>query len=252
MGAVLQSTCHHREDTMPTALITGANRGLGFEFARQYLGDEWYVIATNRGPGDADTLAELGKQFPRLQTVAIDVRDHATIEQAAEQLRDQPIDVLINNAGVFGPSKAGEDDQRQSFGHIDYDAWEDVMRVNTIAPMKIAETFVGNVAMGDQKKIVTISSGMGSIADTGTGGHFAYRTSKAAVNMAMATLADTLSAQGIIVVMLCPGWCRTDMGGDAAPNDPADSVARMRELVAGFTIEDSGTFTHHSGKRLQW
>jgi NAD(P)-dependent dehydrogenase (short-subunit alcohol dehydrogenase family) len=237
---------------MPTVLITGANRGLGFEFARQYLGDEWHVIAACRRPGDADSLAELGTQYPRLQIVAIDVRDHATIEQVAEQFRDEPIDVLINNAGIFGPSNAGDDDKGQSFGHIDYDAWADVLRVNTIAPVKIAEAFADNIAQGGQKKIVTISSGMGSIADTSTGGHFAYRTSKAAVNMAMATLADALSEQRIIVVMLCPGWCRTDMGGEAAPNDPADSVANMRKLIAGFTLEDSGTFTHHSGKQLPW
>lgn len=237
---------------MPTALITGANRGLGYEFTRQYLDDGWRVIGACRKPGDADALTELGKQFPRLQTVAIDVRDHATIDRAAEQFRDQPIDVLVNNAGIFGPSNAVEGDQGQNFGHIDYDAWAEVLNVNSIAPIKMAEAFVGNVSLGDQKKIVTISSGMGSIADTGTGGHFAYRTSKSAVNMAMATLADTLSAQGIIVVMLCPGWCRTDMGGDAAPNDPADSVSRMRELIAQFTQEDSGTFTHHSGKRLPW
>jgi NAD(P)-dependent dehydrogenase (short-subunit alcohol dehydrogenase family) len=237
---------------MPTVLITGANRGLGFEFARQYLGDEWHVIAACRRPGDADSLAELGTQYPRLQIVAIDVRDHATIEQVAEQFRDEPIDVLINNAGIFGPSNAGDGDKGQSFGHIDYDAWADVLRVNTIAPVKIAEAFADNIAQGGQKKIVTISSGMGSIADTSTGGHFAYRTSKAAVNMAMATLADALSEQRIIVVMLCPGWCRTDMGGEAAPNDPADSVANMRRLIAGFTLEDSGTFTHHSGKQLPW
>jgi NAD(P)-dependent dehydrogenase (short-subunit alcohol dehydrogenase family) len=237
---------------MPTALITGANRGLGFEFARQYLGDEWLVIAACRRPGDAVALAELGEQFPQLQIVTIDVRDHAAIERAAEQYRDQPIDVLINNAGVFGPSNAREDDQRQSFGHIDYDVWEAVLRVNTIAPMKMAEAFVDNVARGGEKKIITISSSMGSITDTGTGGHFAYRTSKAAVNMAMATLADNLLARGIIVAMLCPGWCRTDMGGNAAPNDPADSVAHMRELIANLTLDDTGTFTHHSGKRLPW
>ena len=237
---------------MPTALITGANRGLGYEFTRQYLGEDWHVIAACRRPAAAKALAELGKQFPRLRTVAIDVLDHATIDRAAEQYRDQPIDVLVNNAGIFGPSNADDGDQGQSFGHIDYEAWAEVLRVNTIGPMKMAEAFVGNVSASDQKKVVTISSGMGSIADTGTGGHFAYRTSKAAVNMAMATLADTLSPQGIIVVTLCPGWCRTDMGGKAAPNDPADSVARMRELIGRCTPEDSGTFIHHSGKRLPW
>lgn len=237
---------------MPTALITGANRGLGFEFARQYLDDEWHVIAACRKPGDSPALAELGKRYPRLQRVAVEVCDHATIERAATQLRDQPIDVLINNAGVFGPSESVDSDPGQSFGHIDYDAWGEVMRVNTMAPVKMVEAFVGHVALGEQKKIITISSSMGSISNTGTGGHFAYRTSKAAVNMAMATLADTLSPQGIIVVMLCPGWCRTDMGGSTAVHEPADSVARMRRLIADFTLEDTGTFTQHSGERLPW
>ena len=126
------------------------------------------------------------------------------------------------------------------------------MRVNMMAPMKMVEAFVGHVALGEQKKIITISSSMGSIANSGTGGHFAYRTSKAAVNMAMATLADTLSPQGIIVVMLCPGWCRTDIGGSTAVHEPADSVARMRRLIADFTLEDTGTFAQHSGERLPW
>jgi NAD(P)-dependent dehydrogenase (short-subunit alcohol dehydrogenase family) len=237
---------------MPTALVTGANRGLGFEFVRQYLGDEWHVIAACRNPGDSAALAELGDHHSRLQTIVADVRDHATIERAAAQLADQPIDVLINNAGVFGPSKSVDNDQRQSFGHIDYDVWGEVLRVNTMAPMKMAEAFIGHIARGEQKKIVTISSDMGSITGTNTGGQFAYRTSKAAVNMAMATLADTLSPQGIIVVMLCPGWCRTDLGGSAAPLEPADSVADMRKLIDRFTLEDTGTFTQYGGERLAW
>jgi NAD(P)-dependent dehydrogenase (short-subunit alcohol dehydrogenase family) len=242
----------YQEDTMPTALITGANRGLGLEFTRQYLGDDWHVVAACRRPGDAAALADLGDHNSRLQIVAVDVCDHATIERAATEVHGRPIDLLINNAGIFGPSESTGDNEGQRFGHIDYAAWEDVLRVNSLAPMKMAEAFVTNIALGEQKKIITISSDMGSIANTGTGAHFAYRTSKAAVNMAMATLADTLSSQGIIVALLCPGWCRTDLGGSVAPHDPADSVARMRKLIAGFTLEDSGTFTRHTGERLPW
>ena len=237
---------------MPTALITGANRGLGLEFTRQYLEDAWHVIAGCRNPGRAEALDELAETHSRLQVEAIDVANGASVDDAAAEIGEQPIDVLINNAGVFGPKATAENDWRQSFGHIDYDIWEEVLTVNTMGPVKMAEAFVANIASGEQKKIITISSGLGSIGDVGSEGLFAYRTSKAAVNMAMVALAHQLSPQGIVVALLCPGWCRTDMGGNDAPHDPNDSVERMRKLIAGFTLDDTGTFTHHSGKRLPW
>ncbi len=237
---------------MPTALITGANRGLGLEFTRQYLGDGWRVIAGCRKPREADALSALADAEAALRIVRLDVADHDSIRRTAGDIGDQPIDVLINNAGLFGPKVGANNDWRQSFGHIDYDIWRDVLNVNTLGPVKIAETFVGNVAVSKQKKIITISSQLGSIDDLDSEGLFAYRTSKAAVNMAMVTLAQQLSPQGIIVALFCPGWCRTDMGGDGAPLEPADSVADMRRLIAGLTLEDTGTFTHHSGKRVPW
>jgi len=237
---------------MATALITGANRGLGFEFTRQYLAAAWHVIAACRKPDDAGALRALQASHSRLQIVAIDVARQDSIERAAADLGAQPVDVLINNAGLFGPSESRNNDWRQSFGHIDRDVWLDLLNVNTIAPVKMAEAFITNIAAGEQKKIVTLSSGYGSIADTGPGGLYAYRTSKAAVNMAMATLAKDLSSQGIVVALLCPGWCRTDMGGPRAPNDPAESVARMRGLIDELELTDSGAFIHHSGRRLPW
>ena len=237
---------------MPTVLITGANRGLGLEFVRQYVADGWRVIAACRDPGSAGELGELAESYPELRLVAMDVADHGTIDVAAEEIGDEPIDVLVNNAGVFGPKVGAENDWRQSFGHIDYDIWRNVLDVNTLAPVKIAETFVANVAAGEQKKIVTISSQLGSIGDTGSDGLFAYRTSKAAVNMAMVSLSNQLSPQGIIVAVFCPGWCRTDMGGEEATLEPAESVANLRGLIAALTLEDTGTFTHHSGERLPW
>ena len=154
--------------------------------------------------------------------------------------------------GYSAPKVGADNDWRQSFGHIDYGVWHDVLGVNLLGAVRIAEAFVANVAGSKQKKIITISSQLGSIGDVGSGGLFAYRTSKAAVNMAMATLAQQLSSQGIIVALFCPGWCSTDMGGDEAPLKPADSVADMRKLISDLTLSDTGTFTHHSGKRLPW
>ncbi|MCG8370063.1 MAG: SDR family NAD(P)-dependent oxidoreductase, partial [Proteobacteria bacterium] len=170
-----------------TVLITGANRGLGLEFARQYYADGWEVIATCRDPDSASQLQALGGD--RLAVLPLDVADFDVIGRFATALGDAPVDVLINNAGLFGPKRRADGDLRQTFGHIDYDIWSEVLRVNALAPVQLAEALVDNVAASAQKKIVTISSRLGSIAETDTG-LYAYRTSKAAVNMAMATLAN--------------------------------------------------------------
>jgi NAD(P)-dependent dehydrogenase (short-subunit alcohol dehydrogenase family) len=236
---------------MPTALITGANRGLGFEFTRQYLGDGWTVFAACRNPGESGFLTDLGHKHSSLQVVEIDVSDGESVDRAADALEDTAIDVLVNNAGIFGPDEGRNNDWRQDFGHMDYASWSDVFQVNTMGPMRVSEAFVDNVAASEQKKIITISSGLGSIASS-SGGYFAYRSSKAAVNMVMATLAAELAPLDIIVTLIDPGWCRTDMGGSAAHHDPAESVERMRTVIENLTTADSGTFRHHAGERLPW
>jgi NAD(P)-dependent dehydrogenase (short-subunit alcohol dehydrogenase family) len=236
---------------MPTALITGANRGLGFEFTRQYLGDGWTVVAACRNPGESESLTDLGHKHSALQVVEIDVADGESVRRAAEALRNIAVDVLVNNAGVFGPDEGRNNDWRQDFGHMDYASWADVFKVNTMGPMRVSEAFVDNVAASEQKKIITLSSGLGSISGS-TGGYFAYRSSKAAVNMVMATLAAELAPLEIIVALLDPGWCRTDMGGSAADHDPADSVARMKTVIESLTTADSGVFRHHAGGTLPW
>lgn len=236
---------------MPTVLITGANRGLGLEFVRQYLADSWHVIAGCRDPQAADTLSELAGDHSRLRVVAIDVTDRESINRAAVELAGTPIDVLINNAGIFGPMQ-GDNDWRQNFGHIDYDIWHDVIAINTMGPVKMAEAFIDHVAGSEQKKIITISSSLGSIGDPERGMHLAYRTSKAAVNMAMATLADELASLGVIIGILDPGWCRTDMGGSGADYAPEDSVFRMRGVIADLNQETSGAFLRHDGYRHPW
>ncbi len=236
---------------MATVLITGTNRGLGLEFVRQYLDAGWHVIATCRDPRAARDLRQLGGAHVSLDIHGLDVVDFAAIDALAANLHGVPIDVLINNAGVIGPQRRADGDFRQSFGQIDYDILDAVLRVNTMAPLKIAEAFCEHVASSEQKKIVTISSTLGSIAE-GEPGHYAYRISKAAVNMAMATVARELEAAGVIVTLLNPGWVRTDMGGDAAPLDAGESVRSLRKLIAKLTPDDSGAFIDYDGRRIPW
>lgn len=236
---------------MPTTLVTGSNRGLGFEFVRQYLEAGWDVIASCRNPGSADRLQRLGGQFKTLEIVPLDVGDFDAVDRLAAKLRSRSIDLLINNAGIFGPKRGADGDYRQSLGQIDYDIMSDVMRINTLAPLKIAEAFRQHVAASQEKKIVTISSGLASIAETDTA-LYAYRASKAAVNMVMATLANDLRGEGVIVAVLNPGWVKTDLGGSAATLEVEDSVRQMRNRIAALGAGDSGTFINYNGKRLNW
>ena len=164
---------------MPTVLITGANRGIGFEFARQYLADGWQVYAACRDPTSASELRQLAEDSgERLRILAMDVTDARSVKAAAE-LAGEPIDLLLNNAGVGGA-------RNQTIGSIDYDAWAKVLDVNTMGPLRVSEAFVEHVAQSDRKLIVTLTSGMGSIADNTSGGSIAYRSSKAAVTRAPA------------------------------------------------------------------
>jgi NAD(P)-dependent dehydrogenase (short-subunit alcohol dehydrogenase family) len=236
---------------MPTILITGANRGLGLEFARQYAAEGWEVHACCRRPEGADALRTLGKTEARLRLHALDVADFPRIDALAHELKGTVLDVLLNNAGVFGPRLRAGGDRGQFFGAVDYEAWAQVLCVNTMAPLKMAEAFVEHVAASKQRKIVTLTSSMGSIAET-SGGFYAYRSSKAAVNMVIASLARDLAGRGIKVASLCPGWVRTDMGGPDAPVNKEDSVRGLRRLIAGLSAGRSGTFTHYDGTAVAW
>ena len=236
---------------MTTVLVTGANRGLGLEFVRQYLAGGCSVIGVCRDPAAADELRALGEIHQALDVFEADMSDTSSIDAFAREIGDRPIDILINNAGVFGPKRKADGDKRQTFGWIDYGIWLDVLRVNTLAPVKMAEALLDNVKNSAQRKIVTISSQLGSIGETDAG-LYAYRTSKAAVNMGMATLAREAGAEDVIVVVLNPGWVRTDMGGDAAVLSAADSIGSLRERIAALSVEDSGAFIDHDGRRIPW
>jgi NAD(P)-dependent dehydrogenase (short-subunit alcohol dehydrogenase family) len=231
---------------MPSALITGANRGLGLEFARQYLDDGWQVYAACRDPESASELRRLADASDhKLRSIALDVTDSTSVKATAAELEGRAIDVLINNAGVGGP-------RGQSIGNIDYETWARVLDVNTLGPMRVAEAFVDNVAESKRKLIVTITSGMGSIADNTSGGAFAYRSSKAAVNMVMRSLAIDLAPRGITCVVINPGWVRTDMGGPHATLAPAESVRRLRRLIDSVGPAQSGKFFNYDGREYAW
>jgi NAD(P)-dependent dehydrogenase (short-subunit alcohol dehydrogenase family) len=231
---------------MPSALITGANRGLGLEFARQYLDDGWQVYAACRDPKSASELRRLADASDhKLRTIALDVTDTTSVKAAAAELEGRAIDLLLNNAGVGGP-------RGQSIGNIDYETWARVLDVNTVGPMRVAEAFVENVAQSERKLIVTITSGMGSIADNTSGGAFAYRSSKAAVNMVMRSLAIDLAPRGITCVVVNPGWVQTDMGGPHATLAATDSVTRLRRLIDSLGSAQSGKFFNYDGREYAW
>jgi len=231
---------------MPSVLVTGANRGLGFEFARQYLADGWQVYAACRDPVAASELRQLAEDSgERLQILAMDVTDAGSVKAAAAELDVQAIDLLLNNSGIIGP-------QSQTIGNIDYDDWAKVLDVNTMGPMRVSEAFVEHVAGSDRKLIVTLTSGMGSLADNTSGGSIAYRSSKAAVNMVMRSLAIDLASRGITCVVVNPGWVQTDMGGANATLTPAESVTALRGLIETLGPAQSGKFFNYDGREYAW
>jgi NAD(P)-dependent dehydrogenase (short-subunit alcohol dehydrogenase family) len=224
-------------------LVTGANRGIGLEFVRQYVADGWRVIACCRDPQQADALHVLADAGSAVQICTLDVADFGQIEALAKALQGQAIDVLINNAGFY---------PQGSFGTVDYADWNQAFRINAMAPMKMAECFVEHVACSCLRKIVTLSSKMGSIADNGSGGSYLYRTSKTAVNMLMKNLAIDLQPRGIAAAVLHPGWVLTDMGGPNALITPQQSVAGMRQVIDQLTLQNAGRFIAYDGQQIPW
>ncbi len=226
---------------MPTVLITGAGRGLGLEFAKQYADDGWTVHAACREPEAAAALRRLGDgvRMPRL-----DVTSAEQVAELADELRGVAIDLLLNNAGIFGP-------RGYPLGQIDYAAWAEVLRVNTLAPLRVAAAFVEHVATSALKRMAFVTSRMGSI-EQNSGGGYIYRSSKAALNSAVKSLAIDLAPRGVTAVVIHPGWVRTEMGGPGATIAPAESVAGMRRVFAGLTPDDGGRFFDYDGSSLPW
>jgi len=227
---------------VPTALVTGANRGIGLEFVRQYAADGWRVHAACRDPDGARDLKKIAGD---VELHRLDVTDARQIAALAKALKGEPIDLLINNAGVYGARGDGP-------GHMDYAAWEATLRVNTLAPLRVSEALLPNVAASGKKLIVAITSRMASIDLNTEGGSYAYRSSKAALNAAMRSLAADLRARGVIVAVFSPGWVKTDMGGRGATVGVADSIAGMRSVIARLRPADSGKFFSYDGSTIPW
>lgn len=232
---------------MNTVLITGANRGIGLEFARQYAADGWQVVACCRQPRQAEALNRLADQYKdRFSIHRLDVRELAEIDQLSHKLQDLPIDILINNAGVYPHAQNGE------FDRISYDDWMEAFRVNTFAPLKMVEALIEQIACSQLKIVATITSKMGSIADNQRGGSYIYRSSKAAVNMVVKSLAIDLQPRGIIAVLLHPGWVQTDMGGRGALISTKQSVTGMKSILGRVTHSDTGKFIAYDGQHIPW
>ena len=236
---------------MATVLISGANRGLGLEFVRQYAELGWQVLACCRTASDALTL--VAAEHPDISVHVLDVSDAASVAALAAAVGDQPIDVLINNAGTYGRLSFSDGGiEHQAFGDSDFDNWEQVFRVNVFGPMRLSEALVDNVAASEQKKIVTLSSMLGSMGLNDIGGMYAYRTSKAAVNMLMHSMGIDLRKRGVLAVAVHPGWARTDMGGANAEVDPVDSVAGLIGVIDRLDQSDLGQLTAYDGSVLPY
>lgn len=224
---------------MTAVLITGANRGIGLEFVRQYTADGASVIACCRTPAKAEQLARLGVKVMELNVV-----DSASIARLADALKGQPIDILINNAGVYGPD-------RQSASEADPEGFVQTFRINSLAPLLVAQALRSNLLRGHDKKLVVITSKMGSISDS-SGGTLAYRASKAALNMIMHGVAKEWARDGISVGIFHPGWVQTDMDGPGAPTTVEQSVKGLRARILDLNPRTSGHFLDYQGKEIGW
>ena len=221
---------------MPTVLITGASRGIGRGFVDRFNEAGWRVISTCRDPGSAGLGGEVHP---------LDVTEQASVDALATTLKGEPIDLLLNNAGIYGP-------RTYAYDEIDYDAWAEVLLIDAMAPIRVAAALTENVAASNRKLMVFISSVMGSIAETATGEGMIYRSSKACLNAAVNVMSHGLQGHGIACVLFHPGWVRTDMGGPTAAIDTTTSVRGMFDVIDGLQAKDNGRFINYDGTDIPW
>jgi NAD(P)-dependent dehydrogenase (short-subunit alcohol dehydrogenase family) len=228
-----------------TILITGSNRGIGLELCKQYVQLGWEVHACCRQPEHSIEISNLASEYSNIEIHSLDVTNALQITNLAKSLESASIDILINNAGIYGQGDS-------SFGRTDEEKWLECFRVNTIAPLKVMESFVNHVGSSHHKIIASMSSKMGSMDDNGSGGCYDYRSSKAALNAVMASAAIDLKPRNIKVAILHPGWVKTDMGGPNAEITTEECVINLREILNNLTLETSGTFFEIDGSTIPW
>lgn len=229
--------------TSQTVFITGANRGIGLEYVRQYAENGDTVYATVRDTAKASELQLLAQKHPHIQVLQLDVADIAAIRALASQLSGITIDILISNAGIYPPSR---------FGDTDPQAWLHGFQVNTLTTYYLAEAFLPHMQSAKQARLIAMTSKMGSVADNGSGGEYIYRSTKTALNMVVKSLSLDLQKFNIAVSLLHPGWVRTDMGGPNGLIDTETSVAGLRKVIDDLDLAQSGEFIAYDGKTVPW
>ena len=222
-----------------TVLVTGANRGIGLEYARQFSAKGYTVIGTARAPERAEELAAVADQVEQL-----DVADPASVAALAERLDGVAIDILINNAGIF-------DRRDETIDKVDFDVMTQTFAVNTMGPLRVTQALMPNLRAGDRKVVIGMSSGLGSI-ETSTGRWYSYRSSKSALNSINKGLSQELADEGFIFTVLHPGWVQTDMGGSSATYTPQESVAGLVKVIEGLGPENNGGFYDFQGQPIPW
>jgi NAD(P)-dependent dehydrogenase (short-subunit alcohol dehydrogenase family) len=247
-----------------TVLITGANQGIGLEFAKQYAARGWTVIATHRRATTPDELAQLAAKYPKVRVERLDVTDNAQIEALGAKLKGVPIDVLLSNAGLVrtDPIDKPGGNTNQMFGTLDYKLLDEFIHTNVAGPLKIAETFSGNVEASRQKKIIAISSAAASVSvppfmpnGSPVPDHYWYRISKAALNSAMRLVSAQLKDAGVTVVMFHPGGVQVESFGNVKlPGfvPPEEAIGKMIKTIDGLTLKDTGRFMDNDGKDHPW
>ncbi len=225
---------------MKNILITGANRGIGLKFA-EILSANNNIYATARDITNADEL----KKFDNVDLLELDLLDKDSIKSFCSELKDIPLDIIINNAGIF-------QDEQMEETILDPELWLDEIMINAVGPVVLSQKLKENIMSGNDKKIIFISSQMGSIDDNYSGGYYFYRTSKSALNSAAKSLSIDWKADGISVLMLHPGWVRTDMGGSNAKLDIDTSVSKMLDVINSLDMSKTGAFLNYEGKKLEW
>ncbi|GLP95226.1 SDR family oxidoreductase [Paraferrimonas sedimenticola] len=230
---------------MKRVLITGANRGIGLEFVRRYLALGWEVIATSRHRNDDQPLAKLAKLHGKQLTwLTLEVTQAESRAALKAWMGEQPLDLFINNAGIYGP-------KRVELGEVDGEDMAQVLAVNSVAPLMMVQNLLPNLVKA-KGKIAILSSKMGSMGDNNSGGAYAYRASKAAVNAVSLSLAKDLVDDDVTVVVLHPGWVKTDMGGPNAFCLPQDSVYGMIEQINATDLTNTGRFVDYCGNEIPW
>jgi NAD(P)-dependent dehydrogenase (short-subunit alcohol dehydrogenase family) len=236
-------------------LVTGANRGIGLEFARQLAARGDRVFATARDVNRATDLQKLAKQHGdgRVTIIPLDVDSADSIRAADDAVRKETdaLDLLINNAGVYAARVTAGGEPAEKLGELNFDDALKVLRTNAVAPLMLTQALLPLLKRGEDPKVVSITSGYGSVADN-TGFPYYYGASKAALNMFMRSFAADAAARGIVTIVMSPGWVQTDMGGKNAPITPEQSVAGMLKVIDGLTSADNSTFKDWRGKEVAW